>query len=202
LSSFWLVLKQQWTIEEISSPFFLFLAAIYWLEVGITGHNFGRGPSKDHSTKVWSKLTQWFLRRRLKCEKLTTDDDDGLTTDETWWQKLTWPLARWAKNEWINSNTDVFRVCKLIQDHAQIIFIKTLNGIMIHIFSCLYLHLKCTFANILLISFIFNIKFMFCICFLLSLLILYLLILDFIHFCHRHLFHSKNICPLLFLTSR
>jgi hypothetical protein len=23
------------------------------LEVGITGHNFGRGPSKDHSTKVW-----------------------------------------------------------------------------------------------------------------------------------------------------
>jgi hypothetical protein len=22
------------------------------LEVGITGHNFGRGPSKDHSTKV------------------------------------------------------------------------------------------------------------------------------------------------------
>jgi thymidylate synthase len=23
--------------------------------------------------KVWSKLAQWFLRRRLKCEKLTTD---------------------------------------------------------------------------------------------------------------------------------
>jgi len=21
-----------------------------------------------------------------------------MTTDETWWQKLTWPLARWAKN--------------------------------------------------------------------------------------------------------
>jgi hypothetical protein len=30
---------------------------------------------KDHSTKVWSKLAQWFLSRRLKCEKLTTDDD-------------------------------------------------------------------------------------------------------------------------------
>jgi hypothetical protein len=44
------------------------------------GHNFERGPSKDHSSKVWSKLTQWFLRR-LKCEKLTTDD--GQTTDET-----------------------------------------------------------------------------------------------------------------------
>jgi hypothetical protein len=38
------------------------------------GHIFERGPSKDHSSKVWSNLAQWFLRRRLKCEKLTTDD--------------------------------------------------------------------------------------------------------------------------------
>jgi hypothetical protein len=36
-----------------------------WLEVGITGHNFGRGPSKDHSTNVWLQLAQWFLRRFL-----------------------------------------------------------------------------------------------------------------------------------------
>jgi hypothetical protein len=55
------------------------------LEAGITGHNFGRGPSKDHSTKVWSKLAQWFLRKRLKCEKFTTDNDDDIqrTTNET-----------------------------------------------------------------------------------------------------------------------
>jgi hypothetical protein len=40
------------------------------LEVGITRHNFGRGPSKDHSTEVWLQLAQWFLRRRkLKIEK-------------------------------------------------------------------------------------------------------------------------------------
>jgi hypothetical protein len=39
-----------------------------WLEVGIIGHNFGRGPSKDHSTKVWLQLAQWFLRRRFLCE--------------------------------------------------------------------------------------------------------------------------------------
>jgi hypothetical protein len=38
------------------------------LEVGITGHNFGRGPSKDYSTKVWLKLAQWFLRGRFLCE--------------------------------------------------------------------------------------------------------------------------------------
>jgi hypothetical protein len=44
------------------------------LEVGITGHNFERGPSKDHSTKVWLQLVQWFLRRRLKCEMLANQD--------------------------------------------------------------------------------------------------------------------------------
>ena len=42
-----------------------------WLEVGISGHNFERGPSKDHSTKVRLQLVQWFLRSRLKCEMLT-----------------------------------------------------------------------------------------------------------------------------------
>ena len=50
-------------------PFFLFLAWWpSWLEVGITGHNFGRGPSIDYSTKVWLQLAQWFLRRRFLCE--------------------------------------------------------------------------------------------------------------------------------------
>ena len=79
LSSFWLTLKQQWTIK-ISSPLFLFLAwQPSWLEVGITGHIFERGPSKDHSTKVWLQLVQWFLRRRLKCEMLT---DGRRTTDD------------------------------------------------------------------------------------------------------------------------
>ena len=50
-------------------PFFLFLAwRPSWLEVGITGHNFGRGLTKDHSTKVWLQLAQWFLRKRFLCE--------------------------------------------------------------------------------------------------------------------------------------
>jgi hypothetical protein len=57
---------------EISSPLFLFLAwQPFWLEFGITGHNFGRGPSKDHSTKVWFKFAQWFQRSWIKCQKLT-----------------------------------------------------------------------------------------------------------------------------------
>ena len=50
----------------ISSPLFSIfsLAAIL---VGSRDHwkHFGRGPSKDHSTKVWLQLAQWFLRRRL-----------------------------------------------------------------------------------------------------------------------------------------
>ena len=38
------------------------------MEIRINGHNFGRGPSKDHSTKVLLSLAQWFLRRRFLCE--------------------------------------------------------------------------------------------------------------------------------------
>ena len=38
------------------------------MEIRITGHNFGRGPSKDHSTKDWLQLAQWFLRRRFLYE--------------------------------------------------------------------------------------------------------------------------------------
>jgi hypothetical protein len=29
------------------------------VKIGITGHSFGRGLSKDHSTKVWLQLAQW-----------------------------------------------------------------------------------------------------------------------------------------------
>jgi hypothetical protein len=58
------------------------------LEVGITGHNFGRGPSMDHSTKVWLQFAQWFLRRRLKCEMLTdwrrTKGDDNSSHFGVW----------------------------------------------------------------------------------------------------------------------
>ena len=74
-------------------PFFLFWAwRPSWLEVGITRHIFERGPSKDHSTKVWLQLVQWFLRRRLKCEMLT----DGWRTksDDNSSHGL---KARWAK---------------------------------------------------------------------------------------------------------
>ena len=74
------VSEEKFFLKFHPPPFFLFLAWwSSWLEVGITGHNFGRGSSKDHSTKVWLQLALWFLRRRLKCEMLT---DGRQTTDE------------------------------------------------------------------------------------------------------------------------
>ena len=63
------VVSEEKNLFKFHPPFFLFLAwRPSWLEVGITGHNFGRGPSKDYATKVWLQLAQWFLRRRLLCE--------------------------------------------------------------------------------------------------------------------------------------
>jgi hypothetical protein len=58
--------SEQKIFLKFHPPFFLFLAWWpSWLAVGITGHNFGRGLSKDHSTKVWLQLAQWYLRRFL-----------------------------------------------------------------------------------------------------------------------------------------
>jgi hypothetical protein len=47
------VVSEEKIFFKFHPPFFLFLAwRPSWLEVGITGHNFGRGPSKDHCTKA------------------------------------------------------------------------------------------------------------------------------------------------------
>jgi hypothetical protein len=63
------VVSEEKIFFKFHPPFFLFLAWWpSWMEVGITGHNFGRGPSKDHSTNVLLQLAQWFLRRRFLCE--------------------------------------------------------------------------------------------------------------------------------------
>ena len=63
------VVSEENIFLKLHSPFFLFLAwRPFWLKIGITEHNFGRGPCKDHCTKVWLQLVQWFLRRRYLCE--------------------------------------------------------------------------------------------------------------------------------------
>ena len=64
-----------------------------WISNQHHKHKSGRGPSSEHFWQVWLKSVQRFQRRRFKCEKLT----DGRTTDAYLWQKLTWPMAKWAK---------------------------------------------------------------------------------------------------------
>jgi hypothetical protein len=114
MSSFWLILKQQWTIK-FSSPLFPFFLAWWpsWLEVGITGHTFGRGPSKDHSTKVWFKLAQWLQRSWLKCETLT-ERTNGRTTDDgrsvVTIAHAQMTLVRWAKKYSISDDSNILHV--------------------------------------------------------------------------------------------
>jgi hypothetical protein len=62
------------------------------MEGGAVGHNFERDPPRDHPCQVRFNLVQRFQRRRFKCESIRR------TTDAKWWQKVTWPLTRWAKN--------------------------------------------------------------------------------------------------------
>ena len=80
------VVSERKIFFKFHSPFFLFLAWWpSWLKIRIIRHNFRRGPSKDHSTKVWFKLALWLQRSWLKCEKLTdgrrTTSGDNSSTD-------------------------------------------------------------------------------------------------------------------------
>ena len=89
MTSFWQL--------KFHPPLFLLLAWwLSWLEVGITGQKFGRGPSKDHSTKVWFKLAQWLQRSWLKCEKLTDGRTDDRRSVVTIAHMTLW--VRWANN--------------------------------------------------------------------------------------------------------
>ena len=48
---------------------------------------------KDALCQVWLKLTQWFWRRRWKCEKLRQCQQQRRTTDKFWSEKLTWAFC-------------------------------------------------------------------------------------------------------------
>jgi hypothetical protein len=55
------------------------------------GHNFERGPPKDHPCQVWFNLVQRFQRRRFKCESVKRQINVTITTKFFYWLKL----ARW-----------------------------------------------------------------------------------------------------------
>ena len=52
LGTFWLKIEQFWPFEEIS----IFSNGGHLGYRTVNGHNFERGPPKDHSDKVWLKL--------------------------------------------------------------------------------------------------------------------------------------------------
>ena len=64
------VVSEEKIFFKFHPPFSIFSLAD--ILVGSRDHrtHFGRGPSKDHSTKVWLQLAQWFLKRRFLCEFL------------------------------------------------------------------------------------------------------------------------------------
>jgi hypothetical protein len=81
LSSFWLTLKQQWTIK-ISSPLF----SIFSLAAILVG-------SRDHWTQFWKGPIQGPFHQSMVAigpvvseEKIKMWNVDGRTTDEKWWQ--------------------------------------------------------------------------------------------------------------------
>ena len=84
-----------------------------WISNRHQKHKSGRGPSSEHFWQVWLISVQRFQRRRFKCEKLT----DG-RTDAYPWQKLTWPMARWAKN----SGSSLFKY-KVLKEPENVPFI-------------------------------------------------------------------------------
>ena len=106
MSSFWLILKQQWTIK-ISSPFF----SIFSLVAILVG-------SQDHLTQFWKGAIQGPFHQSLvqigsvaseeliKMWKVNGRTDRRQTTDDRWWtlsgdnelkpQKSNW-LCEWKR---------------------------------------------------------------------------------------------------------
>ena len=85
-------------------------------QISMKNTNLVEGHPMNISGKFWLKSVQRFQRRGVKCEKLT----DGRTTDAYPWQKLTWPMARWAKKpctedyrQWRRTPSD----CNTSYDH-------------------------------------------------------------------------------------
>ena len=89
LSSFRFIIKQQWTIEEI---FILSNSSHLEWWAGLSD-TILKGTHPRSIPDRFGLI--WF--RGFRGEDLNVKVYDGRTTDAKWWQKLTWPLARWAK---------------------------------------------------------------------------------------------------------
>ena len=114
MSSFWFILKQQWTINISSPPFFsIFSLAATLVESRDHRTQFWKGPSKDHSTKVWFKLAQWLQRSWLKYEKLTNGRTDDRRRSLSGDNSSHDPWVRWAKKYMLMYNIVVLILKKI-----------------------------------------------------------------------------------------
>ena len=90
-----------------------------WISNQHQKHKSGRGPSSEHFWQVWLIFVQRFQRRRFKCEKLT-----DRRTDAYPWQKLTWPMASWAK-KYKRTNNDLHNITHKTKDGVTQTSLKT-----------------------------------------------------------------------------
>ena len=89
LSSFWFIIKQQWTIEEIS----IFSNSSHLERRTELSDTILKGTHPGTIPARFGLI--WFSG--FRGEDLNVKVYDVRRTDAKWWQKLTWPLARWAK---------------------------------------------------------------------------------------------------------
>ena len=93
LSSFRFIIKQQWSIEEIS--IFNNSSHLEW-RAGLSD-TILKGT---HPRTIPARFGLiWF--RGFRGEDLNVEVYDVRQMDAKWWQKLTWPLARWANKYWL-----------------------------------------------------------------------------------------------------
>ena len=91
LSSFWFIIKQQWTIEEI----FIFSnrSHLDWRQGRQT--EFWKGTIPAKFGLIWVSVVSEEMISMWKFTKY----DWWTTTKAKWWQKLTWPFARLLKRK-------------------------------------------------------------------------------------------------------
>jgi hypothetical protein len=105
LWNYWANLNQTLLKWSLGGP----LSAPSCIQDGHHRKHFGRGPSKDHSTKVWLQLAQWFLRRRFLCEfpigpyvKLSSAVGailiERAEPPDTFWKRTIGPMGNSHKN--------------------------------------------------------------------------------------------------------
>ena len=84
------VILEKKIFKFCQSIFAILLLSPLGKERDIHLNTFESSSPKDALCQVWLKLSQWFLRRRCKCEKFT----DRRTTDHRRSEKLIWASAK------------------------------------------------------------------------------------------------------------